>query len=371
MDAQPKAQQKKNPKKSFRDAAEKSFRHVQEEFSKQQHLAIVAMRLFIAACFGFAIYWAWKDRLDYDNSKNPASGLTVVWLILFLIALVQVQYAIAHLVAVFRPDEQPTKSRKLTLYLLESLVGVASMIPVGLLVYSAFQVEPGVYAGLYPDNIHLLAALYKNADPDLQRIAGFYQLCFMPNLALYILQMAALVGEMRPELQVHHTLAFAFTLLFLLSELSTTVLLFSFIQLLFGYVEFPLFLGLAHYRLTLHGKDVAVHIWNRNRMIFSALRFYWATTRISMVTMVTYVVVWQVEYLTTFQLVFYMVCLSVQIVTLGMTQREIHGIHAKLVKKLAALESGAKQSTRSMTLDRRSMMSTRNLGGDEEGHIVT
>ncbi len=363
---------KEPPKRSFRDSAlHQSFRKAKEELSKQQHLLVVALRLLVAALFAIGVSWAWRDRYEIDPERNPVSVTHVAWTMMFAIVLSQLQYGIAHLVAVFVPDETPIKSRKLTLYILESMVGLSLCGPVGSVLYSTWQLTPGRYDGVYADNVEALATVYAHtADPDLRRLLSNYAITFNLLVVLYLAEMAALVGEMRPELQVHHVLSISFFVVYLVSEISTPVSIISFTQLFFAYAEFPLFTALAHYRLTVRGSvvtDTPIHIWNRNRILFSTMRFYWAISRVAMTTLVVICIVWQYEYLTAFQRAYYITALAVQVVTLGLTQREIHGIHAKLAKNHAAAvtfaENGRAPSMRSNTLAeaRRSMMSVRNV----------
>jgi hypothetical protein len=174
---------------------------------------------------------------------------------------------------------------------------------------------------------------------------------------------------MRVEMQIHHILSLVYATCLLTSEISTGMLLFQLIQTLFAALEFPLFVGLIFYRINVNGKivtDTPSLVWAKLEMVFSLLRFYWAITRIVLVVMLLVILVKHFESFTPVIQVLYPIMTAIQVCTLMLTQKEIHGIHSKMIKNKttsAAFEkNGNLPSTRSLMIHddkRRTMMSIR------------
>jgi hypothetical protein len=107
-------------------------------------------------------------------------------------------------------------------------------------------------------------------------------------------------------------------------------------------------------------------VWAKLEMVFSLLRFYWAITRIVLVVMLLVILVKHFESFTPVIQVLYPIMTAIQVCTLMLTQKEIHGIHSKMIKNKttsAAFEkNGNLPSTRSLMIHddkRRTMMSIR------------
>jgi hypothetical protein len=91
--------------------------------------------------------------------------------------------------------------------------------------------------------------------------------------------------------------------------------------------------------------------------LFSALRYYWAITRLAMVACVIYFIINGFNYMSVFLRCLYPICVAVQCATLGMTQKELMGIHRSLVDKLDTSVKKKKATEER----RRTMMSTREI----------
>jgi hypothetical protein len=340
----------KNVRPSFRE----SFRKLSDEFSKRQHIGIIVGRFIFMFLITLAIVLAWRDRFGFTPGINSVPQVHGVFVIVVVILIIQLQYIITHLIQIYLPAEDPVKSKKLVVYFLEVVIGLITTIPCAIGAFGTVTIDNFHDGNMYLDQV----IIYQNIEqlrPDYMKYIGYLTLCFLPILFLYLVELSLMAGVMRPELQIHHILTICYTLIFYVSEVSTTVLKISFVQAFFAVIEWPLFMCLIHYRLTMSG-DVSTKTVRWNMYLFSALRYYWAITRLIMVGCITYIFIDGFNYMSTFLQCLYPIGLAIQIATLGITQKELMGIHGSLVKKLDT-------SIKKTAIDqrRRTMVSERNI----------
>ena len=333
-----------------------------KEYTKIQHAMIVFGRLTLAILFTFGPMYGLRDRFGFADDDNTITYSHSIFIFVTFIVELQFLYAITHLIQIVYSSEDFIQSRKLTSYVLEVLVDLFIIVPTIILLNRVWDIPIIRMKETYFDNMSLLK---KDFDND------FMILAIIPQAVLYIIQLCVLMGNMRIELQLHHFIALMYTIVFLASEVSSGLLLFMLLQNLFAMLEFPLFTGLVIYRVSVKGQivtDTPSATWTRLVNIFSVLRFYWAATRIILVILLVYSFVKHFESFTLFIQILYPITIAVQIGTLGLTQKEIHGLHARMEKN----KQSSKQfeeidkipSTRSIMLNdetRRSMMSVRNI----------
>lgn len=333
-----------------------------KEYTKIQHASIVFGRLTMAILFTFGPMYGLRDRFGFADDDNTITYSHSIFVFVTFIVELQFLYAIAHLIQLVYSSEDFLKSRKLTSYILEVLVDLFIIVPTIILLNRAWDIPIIRMKETYFDNMSQLKQYFDN---------DFMILAIIPQAVLYVIQLCVLMGNMRIELQLHHFIALMYTIVFLASEVSSGLLLFMLLQNLFAMLEFPLFTGLVIYRVSVKGQivtDTPSATWARLANIFSVLRIYWAVTRIVLVILLVYTLVKHFESFTLFVQILYPIAIAVQIGTLGLTQKEIHGIHARMEKNRLASkafeDNGKMPSTRSIMLNdetRRSMMSVRNI----------
>ncbi len=331
-----------------------------------QHVLILVGRLVLAFLFTFGPVYGLKERFGFSDDENTITYSHFIFLLISFIVELQFLYGIAHLIQIVYPTEDFVKSRKLSSYILEVLVDLCLVVPTVILLNKAWSMPVINIYGTYYDNMDKLKLYF-----GVQGMNDYIILCMVPQCVLYIIQLSVLIGSMRIELQLHHMIALMYVFVLLSSPVSSGLLLMGLVQLIFALLEFPLFLGLILYRLCVNGKvvtDTNSSMWKVLERLFSALRFYWGVTRIVLVIMLVLVFVKHFESFSLFVQIVYPIAIAVQVGTMGLTQKEIHGLHARMSKnqKLAKAyeENGKMPSTRSMLTTeegRRSMMSVRNI----------
>lgn len=340
----------KNLRPSFRE----SFRKLSDEFSKRQHIGIIAGRLLFTFLITLAVVLAWRERFGFTPGVNTVTMVQGTFMFLSAIAIIQLQHIITHIIHMYLPTEDPVKSKKLVVYFLELIIGFITAIPLSICTYGIFTIEHFRMDNVYLDQAILLQTINQDR-PELIQYIGFLMITLIPMQILYIIELALLGGIMRPELQIHHVLSICYSIVFYTSEVSSTVLQVSVVQTLFAALEWPLFMSLIHYRLTMSG-DITTKTVRRNIYLFSALRYYWAITRLMMLGCVAYFLVDGFNIMSTFLQCIYPIGVAIQCATLGMTQKELMGIHGSLVNKL---DTSIKKT--SIDQRRRTMVSERNI----------
>lgn len=323
---------------------------IYREIAKRQHVAIITGRFLFIFLMTLAVIMAWRERFSFEYDKNTIVVLSVNFLLLSMLVVGQLQYIITHIIQIFLPIEDPVKSKKLVAYFMQVSVCIPATIPAVISAVGIFHLE-----NVHIDNVYVDQAIvfqkFNQIYPDYIQYFGYITLSTLPLLVLYSVELSMLAGVMRPELQLHHILSIGYALIFCTSELSSTVIKVNTTQIMFGVLEWPLFLSLIHYRLTMNG-DVSVHMVRQNVRIFSTLRFYWAFTRIAMVTLVLYFIIDGFRYMSLFLQWIYPIGLIIQCATLGMTQKELMGIHTSLLKKLHHSEENIEKGRRTMVSER-------------------
>lgn len=329
-----------------------------------QHIFIIFTRLFILCLFVIGFLYSQKDRFTFGDMENTMTYVHGFFFLLFSFIEIQILYIIFHIMQYIYKTDDFVKLRKLVLYMLEVLIDLCIIAPVIISLIKYWSIPVQRLHNIYFDNTQQLIQIL-----DQTAANDFIIISIIPTAVLYVIQLAVLVGNMRLEMQVHHTLALVYATCLLTSEISTGLILFQFLQALFAALEFPLFAALIYYRMNVNGKIVtntSSLVWAKLEMVFSFLRFYWAITRIVLVIMLTFVIVKHFESFTPFIQVLYPILTAVQIGTLLLTQNEIHGIHGNMIKNKntsAAFEkNGNLPSSRSLIVNddtRRAMMSIR------------
>ena len=343
--------ERKHVRPSFRE----SFRKLSDEFTRRQHIGIIVGRISFTFFLTLAVVLAWRERFAFTKDVNSVVVVTGTFVWLTAIAIVQLQYIVTHLIHMYLPAEDPVKSKKLVVYFMETVIGILVLIPIAISLYGIFTIENFHFENVYPDQAEFFQAI-NEFRPEVIQYIGYLLFACIPIMMLYIIELSLLGGIMRPELQVHHILALAYTIIFTTSEMSSVVLQLSILQTFFAALEWPLFASLIHYRLTMSG-DVTTRTVRRNMYIFSALRYFWAITRLAMVACAVYFIVNGFNYMSVFLRCVYPIALTLQIATLGMTQKELTGIHRSLVDKLDTSVKKKKATEER----RRTMMSTREI----------
>ena len=95
----------------------------------------------------------------------------------------------------------------------------------------------------YIENTHIVGLLYNN-NVDIHNLLGWIQLFTLPILCTFISELMIFSFDFRLELQIHHYIGLFYYISIFLFELNSSIVFFVVLQVLFSYLEFPIFIYL-------------------------------------------------------------------------------------------------------------------------------